>query len=172
MDQRGFTLVEVIIYILIVGLVLGTINMFLVNLLQARANTQSISHIISSARMIQDRLGQAAREASAIQAGSSTFGADPGVLSLDMVDGSIDPTVFSLTADDGSFQVQEGAGSPVPLTGDEVQVTSLIFNDLTGAEDVGIIQVLFTLESANTSGSAFFDYAQSFETTLRIPLDQ
>ena len=172
MQERGFTLVEVIIYVLIVGLILGTLSMFLVNLLHARASSQASSHIITTARMIQDRLTSAMREASAVNTGASTFGIDPGILSLDMVDAGGDPTVFSLTVDNGQIQIQEGVGAPVMLTGEEVDVTSIIFNDLTGSEDVGIIQVQFTLEVANDTESTFFDYVQSFETTLRIPLDQ
>ncbi len=163
---------EVIIYVLVVGLILGTIGMFLVNLLHARASSQTFSHAITTARMIQDRLTSAMREASAINTGTSTFGVDPGTLSLDMVDASDDPTIFSLTEDDGQFQLQEGSGAPVALTGEEINITNLVFNNLTGTEDVGIIQVQFTLEAANESGSTFFDYAQSFETTLRIPLDE
>ena len=88
-----------------------------------------------------------------------------------MVDALVDPTVFSLTGNDGQFQMSEAGGNNVLLTTDNVQVTNLVFTNLTGVDDTGIIQVQFTLEEVNTPGSAYFDYEQTFQTTLRIPLD-
>lgn len=169
--QRGFTLIETILYILIIGLILSTLGLFMNHLIQARAKTLASSDLITAARTIQDQLSDAVRRAEGINTGTSTFTTDPGVLSLDMVDASLDPTVFSLTGDDGQLRVSEAGGGNVLLTTDEVHVTNFVFTNLTGAEDTGIIQVQFTLEAANTSGSAYFDYEQSFETTLRIPLD-
>ncbi|MFA4922774.1 MAG: type II secretion system protein [Ignavibacteriaceae bacterium] len=169
--QRGFTLIETILYILIIGMILSTLGLFLNHLLQARAKTLASSDLITAARTIQDQLGHAARRAEGVNTGASTFGTDPGALSLNMVDALVDPTIFSLTANDGQFQMREAAGSTVLLTTDDVRVTNLVFTNLTGVDDTGIIQVQFTLEEVNTSGSAYFDYEQTFQTTLRIPLD-
>jgi type II secretory pathway pseudopilin PulG len=169
---RGFTLIETILYILIIGMILSTLGLFMNHLLQARAQTHASADVITAGRTIQDVLGNAMRAAAGINTGTSTFGSDPGTLSLNMVDVSLDPMVFSLTGDDGQFQVSEAGGTNVLLTSDDVRVTNLIFNNLTGSDDTGIIQVQFTLEAVNTSGSAYFDYEQSFETTLRIPLDE
>ncbi len=169
--QRGFTLIETILYILIIGMILSTLGLFLNHLLQARAKTLASSDLITAARTIQDVLGHAARAAEGINTSTSTFGSDPGILSLNMVEVGVDPTVFSLTGADGQLQVSEAGGGNILLTTDEVAITNLVFTNLTGDDDTGIIQVQFTLEAVNTSGSAYFDYEQSFETTLRIPLD-
>lgn len=169
--QRGFTLIETILYILIIGLILSTLGLFMNHLIQARAKTHASSDLITAARTIQDQLSDAVRRAEGINTGASAFGTDPGVLSFNMADASLDPTVFSLTGDDGQLRVSEAGGGNILLTTEEVHITNFVFTNLTGAEDTGIIQVQFTLEAANTSGSAYFDYEQSFETTLRIPLD-
>ena len=169
--QRGFTLIETILYILIIGMILSTLGLFLNHLLQARAKTLASSDLITAARTIQDVLGHAARAAEWINTSTSTFGSDPGILSLNMFEVGVDPTVFSLTGADGQLQVSEAGGGNILLTTDEVAITNLVFTNLTGDDDTGIIQVQFTLEAVNTSGSAYFDYEQSFETTLRIPLD-
>ena len=169
--QRGFTLIETILYILIIGMILSTLGLFLNHLLQARAKTLASSDLITAARTIQDVLGHAARAAEGINTSTSTFGSDPGILSLNMVEVGVYPTVFSLTGADGQLQVSEAGGGNILLTTDEVAITNLVFTNLTGDDDTGIIQVQFTLEAVNTSGSAYFDYEQSFETTLRIPLD-
>jgi type II secretory pathway pseudopilin PulG len=170
-DQRGTTLIELLIYIAIVGVIMITAASFLLNLMQSRSKTVAISDVLSNARLIQDRLHDAARHAEGINTGASTFGSDPGVLSLDMVDVGVDPTIFSLTADDGQAQINEAAGGNVTLSSDNVRVSNLLFTNLTSVNDTGIIQVQFTIEAINASGSSQYDYSESFQTTLRIPLD-
>lgn len=169
-DQRGSTFMELVIYIAIVGMIMTTVASFLMSLLTSRVKVTASSEVLSNARLIQDRLHDAARHAEGINTGSSTFGSDPGVLSLDMVAGSVDPTSFSLTTDDGQFQLNEGAGN-VFVSSDDIEVTNLVFTNLTSADDTGIILVQFTLRTVNNSKSSRFDYEESFQTTLRIPLD-
>lgn len=169
-DQRGVSLVELIIYIAIVGVMLSTIAIFLINLMQARAKTAALSEVIGAATLIQERLHDAARHAEGINTGSSTFNSDPGVLSLDMVSVSEDPVVFSLTADDGQFQVSQAGGGAVALSGSALEITNLVFTNLTSADDTGIIQVNFTVSAPSDESVEFFAYEESFQTTLRIPL--
>jgi type II secretory pathway pseudopilin PulG len=170
-NQRGSTFIELLLYITIVGVIMVTVSSFMMNLLTSRSKVTASSEVLASARLIQDRLSDAARHAEGMNTGSSTFGTDPGVLSLNMVASGVDPTVFSLTADDGQFQVSEAGGGNVALSTDAVQVTNLVFTNLTSVDDTGIIQVQFTIRALNASGSSLFDYEESFQTTLRIPLD-
>jgi len=171
-NQKGATLIELIIYISIVGMILTTISVFLLDVLSYRIKTVAISEIAINGRLIQDRLHDAIRHAQAVNTSGSTFGSDPGVLSLDMVDSADDPTVFSLTGNDGQFQMSQGVSANMLLTSDSVEVTNLVFTNLTSADDVGIIQVQYTLKTTNPSSSKEYDYEESFQTTLRIPLDQ
>jgi Tfp pilus assembly protein PilE len=170
-NQNGSTFMELIIYIVLVGVIMTTVSSFMLNLLTSRSKVTASSEVLSNARLIQDRLHDAARHAEGINTGSSTFGSDPGTLSLDMVDSLVDPTVFSLTADDGQMQVNEASGGNVAMSSSDVQVTNLVFTNLTSADDTGIIQVQFTLTAVNPSGSSQFSYEEQFQTTLRIPLD-
>ena len=170
-NQRGSTFIELLLYIGIVGVIMVTAASFLMNLLTSRAKVTASSEVLSNARLIQDRLHDAARHAQGINTGSSTFGSDPGALSFNMVSAGVDPTVFSLTTNDGQFQVSEGSGGNVTVSATDVQVTNLVFTNLTSTQDTGIIQVQFTLTAVNASGSSQFDYEESFQTTLRIPLD-
>lgn len=171
MDRRGFTLIETMLYIVIVAMVLGAISIFLLQVLGAREKTRVISEVVASGSFIQERLFEAVRHASAVRVAESTFGTDPGVLSLTMVNSARSPTVFSLTADDGQFQLSETGAPAVAITPANVQVTNLVFTNLTTPSDVGIIQVQFTLSVSSASGNRTFAYDQAFQTTLRVPLD-
>jgi type II secretory pathway pseudopilin PulG len=170
-DQRGVTLVELVVYITIVGVIMVTMVSFMMNLITSRSKISAVSEVLANARLIQDRLNDAARHAEGINVGGSTFGVDPGVLSLNMVDVGVDPTVFSLTSDDGQFQINEADGGNVLVSSNDVKITNLVFSNLTTVEDIGIIQVKFTVTSINPSDSDLFDYAENFQTAIRIPLD-
>ncbi len=170
-NKKGFSLLETILYIILMAMILSTLALFLLQLTSARAKTRVISDVLSGAHLIEQRLSEAVRHAQAINVATSVFGTDPGVLSLEMTDATRDPTVFSLSANDGQFQMSQDGGAATTLTPSNLQITNLVFTNLTGADDVGIIQVQFTVSTTSTSGSKPFSYDQSFQTTLRIPLD-
>lgn len=130
-----------------------------------------ISEVLSNARLIEQQLSDAVRHAEGININASIFDSDPGVLSFNMVAQGVDPTVFSLTADNGVLQISEADGAQVSITTDQVSVTDLRFHNLTGAGDTGVVQVEYSLQANNPSGLKYYDYVASFQTTLRIPLD-
>ena len=148
-----------------------TLGLSMINMLYGRVKVRVISEVLSNARLVEQQLSNTARHAEGINVGSSTFGADPGVLSFEMVDSSKDPTVYSLTSDNGTLQVSEDAGENTMLTTDQIAVTNLLFTNLTGDGDKGVIKVEYTLRAKNSSGLKYYDYGASFQTTLRIPLD-
>ena len=168
---HGFTLVEMILYIVIVGVILSILALFLLQMLNARTKTYAISEVIASAYLMEERLSEAVRHASSIQVEESIFASDPGVLSLNMIDPDRTPVVFSLTQDNGQFQVAEAGFNPVVLSPQDIQITNLVFTNLTTEADTGIIRVEFTVKIASDSATKAFAYEQSFQTALRIPLD-
>lgn len=162
---------ELIIYIGIISLVLTSMSIFVMNMIRIRGKQIAAGEVAYNAWLIEERLSEAARHSQGINTGSSTFGSDPGVLSFDMVDVADNPTIFSLSADDEDFQVSIGGASNTTITTDRVGVTNLTFTDLTSGSDLGIILVNFSVSYSNDSGTPYFNYEESFQTTLRVPLD-
>jgi type II secretory pathway pseudopilin PulG len=171
MRERGFTLIELVIYIGIVGIILLTLGLSLINLLYGRVKVRVISEVLSNVRLVEYQLSSTARHAESININNSTFNSDPGVLSLNMVEVGVDPIVFSLTSDNGAMQVSQSGEDPILMTTNQVSVTDLKFHNLTGVGDAGVVQVEYTLQSVNPSGLKYYDYVASFQTTIRIPLD-
>jgi len=73
-------------------------------------------------------------------------------------------------ASTGALQVKEGAVSatPVPLTNNKVQVTSLSFTNLTRSGTPGAVRISFTLSRINPSNRGEYDYQKTFTTTAAI----
>lgn len=170
-SQRGFNLVELVVYVAIVAIVLLAFSTFAIRLARSHVKAEIVGEVGYNAALIETRINDAMRHAELINTGASVFGSDPGTLSLDMADAAVDPTVFSLDADDGTFQVSVDGGAAAPITTEGVLITNLTFTDLTSDEDVGVVLVEYTVQANNPSSDPLFSYEESFQTTARIPLD-
>lgn len=122
--KRGFTLIEILIYLLIIGGVVASFVAFTIGVGNSSAKNYVVQEVHGNTRTGLGLITSRIRAATGVQAGSSTFGTDPGVLSLVMADSAKNPTVISLSGDDGVLQIIEGTGSAVAITSDEVKVTN------------------------------------------------
>jgi len=170
MNTRGFTLFESILSIALMGVILASLSSFLFQLTHVRVKIQAQSEVLHTARLFENRLSDAVRHASSIQGGSSVFGSDPGVLSLQMVDPLKDPTIFRLNANDGIIEVSEHGEAFVPLSTNKISATNFVFQNLTSADDKGVIQVFFTLSTVNPTNNPYYYATKSFQSSFRIPL--
>jgi len=166
-NQKGFTLIEALIYLAIIGGVLAAFLNFSLSISQSRNKTYVVQEVQANNRVALDRITQAIESASGINIGSSTFDTDPGVLSLSMSSSTLNPTIISLSQNDGTLQITEGAGSPVAITSSEVKVTNLQFIRLNQANNRQNIRVFLTVEF-NATGDVNFMYSQSLQTAVSL----
>jgi len=166
-NNAGFTLVETLIYIAIVGLVSVTLVRFSLVISQSSNTSTSTQEVHESMREVLQIVRQKVHMAESVYTASSTFGADPGVLYLEMSDAAKDPTIFDLSADDGVLRMTEGAASPIQLTGNKLKVENLVFTDVTGGSQKESIRMALTM-SYRGNGDAAFRYEKSVTTTIRI----
>ena len=129
--NAGFTLLEMLIYILIIGVILVSAASFAFESLAVRAKATALQETERNAQFALARIAAEVRQADDLDAGGSVFGADPGTLSLLLADGAKSPTVFSVSG--GVLQIQQGAGPVLPLTSSKVQVSEFVVDDLSTA---------------------------------------
>lgn len=164
---HGFTLIEVLVYVGVIGGILTSFILFSLSVSESRQKAYVAQEVQGSLRTSVDIVTGRLRAATGVNTGSSTFDVDPGILSLVMADPTKNPTIIDLSADDGSLRITEGAGSPEILTGPRISVTHLVFRDLTvpssGRENIGI-ELTF---SAIGDGQAH-TYSKSARTSVSI----
>jgi Tfp pilus assembly protein PilW len=165
---KGFTLIEVIIYTGIVGLAITAFVSFALSVSGSRNKTYVTQEVQSNARTAMDIMAQRLRMATFVNTTSSTFGSDPGVLSLVMASSTISPTIIDLTADDGLLQIKEGAASAISIVSDEVKITNLTFTNLTASSTRESIRIQMTMEYNNTSGDKEFNFSKSYQTAVSL----
>jgi len=166
--MKGFTLIETLIYLAIVALAVTSFLVFSIGIANSRTKNYVSQEVQGNSRTGLDLITQRIRAATGLNTASSTFGADPGVLSLVMADNAKNPTIIDLSADDGVLQIAEGVGSTVPITSDEVKVTNLVFGDLSASSTRENIRIEITVEYNNNSNDVEFTYTQSLQTAVSI----
>jgi type II secretory pathway pseudopilin PulG len=167
-SQSGFTLVETLIYLAIVGMAVTSFVIFSIGVGDSRTKNYVAQEVHGNTRTGLDLITQRMRAATGINTASSTFATDPGVLSLVMADAAKNPTTIDLSADDGILQIKEGTGSVVAVTSDEVKITNLVFTNLTASSTRENIRVEITAEYNNPSGDVEFTYTQSLQTAVSV----
>jgi len=165
-NQRGSTLIEFIIYVGLIAVVLTTAVMLMAEMLRAQAKSTALAEASRHARFGMSRVLAEIREADSVNVGSSTFGANPGTLSLATTSGGTNPTVFTVAS--GALMVQQGAGSPIALTGGNVTVSDFTVTNLSVTGRSKVVRVRLTVTSSG--GSNFTDQTATvtFEGTARV----
>lgn len=164
---RGFTLVELLLYISISSVILLVSSLFLSSLLESRIKNQTILEVEQQGVRIMQDITQIARNSEEItlpvQGGSGSS------ITFDVADAGDDPIVFDLAG--GVIRISKGGGSAISLTNSRVTASNLTFQNLTRTGTPGTIKISFTLSHVNPDGRNEYSYSKTFysSATLRWP---
>ncbi len=127
MRRRGFTTIEIALYVVMLATIVGTLMTFLVNILGRDSKIISVMEVNQNARFALERMDATIRNSK-----DATVPTDGGgtasSLSLTMANAAVSPTVFEVT--NGVLTMKQGAGAAVPITSSSVKVSNLTFTNL------------------------------------------
>ncbi|MDA2936200.1 type II secretion system GspH family protein [Patescibacteria group bacterium AH-259-L05] len=167
--RSGFTLIETLVYVAIIGIVIVSFVTFSISISNSRNKAYVTTEVQENARIALEVIRQRIHAANNVTIGSSTFDTDPGILSLQVADTSRNPTIIDLTADDGSLRITEGVNSPVIITSDEVRVVNLVFTNLTSPNiSRENIRIEITVDYNTTGGDVEYNYSYSLQTAVSL----
>lgn len=161
--RRAFTLVEIIIYLAIVGMIAVSLVLFSISVSSSRGKAKVVSEVQANARFALDTIRQKMRSASGINFGAGLPGSTSNTLTLITLDPL--PTIFDL--DTNNRLRMKVSSNPIEfLTSDEISVTDLRFTNLTdGAREH--VRMFMTLRYKN-AGSVEYQYEYSVESAMSI----
>ena len=162
--NRGFTLVEILIYTAIFVLLVGGITAFTSSLQSSRLRAQIMFEVNDQGNSIVRTISRSIRNAQSIN--SPTIGDSASSLSLSNINSSIDPVIFSQS--DGVLYITEGAGDPIALSNNKVKVTNLTFTNLSRNSTPGVIRFRFTLQNITEAIRPEEQYSVDFYGTAAI----
>lgn len=162
--ERGFTLVEVILYVSIASVMLTLISIFIAATLESRVKSQTIAEVEQGGAQALDVIVQTIRNSVNVNTpATSTTGA---TLSLGVIDPLKNPTIFDLSI--GRLRITEGVGAPVEITNPKISVTNLSFSNLSKTNTPGSIRVEFTVSHNNPSGRNEFEFSKNFTASASL----
>ncbi|MBI5414436.1 type II secretion system protein [Candidatus Peregrinibacteria bacterium] len=164
-ETAGFTLIEVLVSLFLVGGILIGMSSYLSFLVDARVKNQIIAEVESQGTHVMNLIEQEIRNAQGIS--TPILGAENATLFLDDFTAANDPTLFSIA--NGGIVLSEGAPPTVSiLTSSKVEASNLNFANVSRLSTPGVIRASFTLSYINTSGNPELSYSKNFETSVNV----
>src|SRR3990167_8468141 len=107
LKQKGFSILEMLIYISILVLMLAVVMNAIVAVTRSERLIKSLRQIEDSAVLAIERIGREVRGAESVNTGSSTLGAHPGRLVLEGLDDAGSPRTVEFYLSDGRLILKE-----------------------------------------------------------------
>ncbi len=176
-SKRGFSLIELIIYIAISVIALTLAVNAGISLVKSEANAKAKQEVYFNARSVFGEIQLQMKNASDVIVGSSIFDTNPGVLTLDFQESSTtavfdtytkNVTVGGTEVQIRKLQLTEGSSPPIDLTTDEVNLSNLTFRNYTRGNGKKSIKIELSLEKVNPGGDPNYDADISLETAITL----
>lgn len=162
--QYGFTLLELLLYISLLGILLGSLGAFTSVLYQSRIKNEVVAEVDGQGIAVMQRITQTIRNAEGIN--SPATGSSASSTSINVIDSAKDPTLFTLVS--GAVTMKEGTDVALPLTSTKVTVSGLTFTNLSRSGTDGTLRVQFTINYNNTVGRQEYNYSKNFVGSATI----
>ena len=163
MAPKGFSLIEMVVYIAILVLMLTVVIQVIFSVVRANRVVQAGRNIERSALSSLERMSREVHQAGTIDTSESVFGSALGVLSLDGedIDGNSRAVKFSLSS--GQVRLLENGADVGALSVASATVSSLIFTRFYGTSTEGV-RIQMTIESGTSTAYR----AETFHTSALI----
>lgn len=140
LQQKGFTLLELVIYVSILSLLMITVVTVLISMSQAYTTLKTSKNLNHAAVVSLERITREIRSAKSVIEGQSVFDSTPGRLYLQT---SVSTTT-EFYIDEGLLKVDINDVYQGPLTTEDVTINSLVFtfSTTTNSQAVGVSLIL------------------------------
>lgn len=137
-SQKGFTLLEVLLYITIISVVLSAVVFFAWNVLYGGVKSSRLGEVNYAARYVSERIQYEIRNSSGITVANSDFGTNLATaagskITLTNANAAKNPTVIDISS--GQLRLTVGANAPVSLTPTNISLTSLTFTNNSSGDN-------------------------------------
>lgn len=162
-NERGFTLIETLIYSVIVGMVLLTFASFSMSISSVRNKVYVMSELQANARVVVELMTQKILSAKSVSLPAK--GESTEQLILLMPDGT--PTTTFQISDLVLQMVTEGVTS-TSLNSEQVIISNLSFTNFSTGTIRDNIVIRFLASYINPSGDRDYNFSQQIETAVSL----
>lgn len=158
--MRGYTLIEMIIYIAILALISALVINSLAIMIGSFGEARMLSKINSSAETAMERMSREIRSAYDVDQVASVLNSHPGDLTINIQPDPLETARFYLES--GMLKVSENGATGEPLTSSGLTVSNLIFRLITSGTVSKAVKI--EMEIQGTRGNRQF--SEKFYNTI------
>jgi len=175
-NKKGFTLMEVLVYIMLLVVVLTSVTKINASILNSKTRVEISTELTYNSRLIYEKLKQSIHKASGLDA-SSSLGVDPSTLVLNMPSGGSDITFDTynknISINGKSQTIQKlrmtvGSGSSIYITSDKVTLDSFEITDMTQGSEAENIKIQYQLSHVNPDSDDLWDKSVTIRSTFSM----
>ncbi len=130
--MKGFTLIEVLIYIALISIIIGGSLTVVYQILETNSSVYNKIIIEQEANFLLQKIRWAMTGVSAIN--SPAVGATSSALSVDKTNFSENPVIVDLSS--STARMKRGSGQPAVLNNQNVAVENLVFQHLASSSSI------------------------------------
>lgn len=147
--EKGFTLIELILYVLMVSGILSTLIPFAWNIIEGQTKGTIEQEVYSQARYLSERIKKEVRDSTTINTCTASS------ISLANLDSTKNPTVFTFSSNQVTITQGTAIPSPIRLHSQDTAVTAFNCTNFT-ASGSNNIQFSFTMgDNINSTRSEY-----------------
>jgi Tfp pilus assembly protein PilW len=162
LPSKGFTLIEVLMYILASSILLFAISSVFSMLYEHRAALYAETRVDASGENALRVMLDALRRADSVVSPQNQEISDTLILSMEY--SSLNPTVFERSGN--SITMREGDSDVVYLTASDVEINSLLFQNLSNTDDSSSIRIELAADYAKNSDRTLTDFSHTFYASV------
>lgn len=155
--RSGFTLMEMVLYLAIAGVMIGGILVAMQLVRQGQVSQRVAVEVDQQAGLVLERFTSMVMDADGVT--SPAFG--QSAVSLTLSDGTV------MNISNGQVILDTPSLGAIALTSSRVLVTSPSFSNLTTSSSADIVQFQFTISSAATSSLQEYGYERTYVTSAQ-----
>ena len=169
--KRGFTLIELVVYVAVLGMVLASVLTFLLWTVKSQAKTNAMREVLAAGQRTLEVFSREAAVASSVYIPTSVFNSSPGQVSLQT--GAYVPTGETSSYVDfykcqDKLCMKRESQNPLAITSDKVSLTSLTFLRIVTGQNRSSLQITITLAAKTSSPNP--EYQASITLTDTVTL--
>ncbi|MFA4891135.1 MAG: type II secretion system protein [Candidatus Gracilibacteria bacterium] len=160
--KRGFTLIEAMLYLVIVGTFLLAAMMFSLQIVDNYKLSENLRETQINAMIPVEKIVDAIHLADSVNEASSVFDDDNGVLVLNLAGSTV-----SFYLDGGNIYMKEGAAAGVKLNSSNVTVSALRFHQIKSANTPTQIVISGQVDAVSTMAGLQHSFPFHISASLR-----
>lgn len=153
--RKGFTLVEILVYVAVLAIVVGAVFSFLLWAAQSQIEASSKRRATLEGSKVLELIAKEVREATSVYISTSVFGSNPGQLSLKTqksVPTGEQETFVDFFVCETRLCMKKESQNPLALTSLDIAVDNLVFSRVVSGV-TSSLQVKLTLSSKGNQAS-------------------